>query len=396
VSTRPSLAVLVPTYNRQADVTALLRMLATDPDARSAGVTVLVADNASPDGTVDAIRAVQADYPEMPLELHEHGENLGGIANVCWLIENAPEVDYVWVMGDDDLPVPGAVGAVLDALRERPVALLHLPHTFESDGQVKARSTSPERTEYYGSSRDLSRVYHHWVTFLSASVLDRRALVRAMHEVPTTNPWAPHIWYLNAGYDRDCAVLAGPLVRGGMEIAWEAERVEFLTQGLIEAFDEGLGRVMDEREFAQYIDDFYPDVGREPWEHMPIELLIDAFERFPHSRELRGMLFAAARRHSRADALRALDAAARGAGAGEAADALVAAGEELFGSGDSRGAAARFRAALNELPTCAEAWNDLGVALHVLGDPAAADAFGTALLVEPGDSDALANLALLA
>ena len=392
-STRPSLAFLIPTYNRAGHVTALLRTLAADPGVRDAGAPVLVADNHSSDGTPDAVRALRAEFPWLDVRLREHPENIGPIRTLGWLIDNAPPVDYVWLLGDDDAPLPGAVRKVLDVLAGRPVDLLHLPHTFEADGAVAARSTCPPQTEYFPSSRELSLVYHHWVTFLSASVVRREPLRDAARELPTLNEWAPHIWYLNAARDSECAVYGEPLVRGGMDISWHATRATILTERLVEAYDEGLDRVMSERDFAQYLDDFYPDVGREPWSQVPIESLVAALERFPHSRELRGMLFASARAQDRADALAALDAAARRAGAGDDAAAAVADGEARFAGGDLLGAVQRFRAAVHELPTCTEAWNDLGVVLHALGDPGASDAFGVALSIDPRNDDARANLA---
>ena len=390
---RPSLAFLVPTYNRAPHVTQLLRTLAADGDVRDERVCVLVGDNASEDGTPDAIRAVAAECPHLDVRLHEHGQNLGATGNVSWLAQNAPAVDYVWCLGDDDAPLPGAVGKVLDCLAERPVSLLHLPHTFETEHGVAARSICPEETVYYASSRELSRVYHHWVTFVSAAVVQRDALAAAARELPTLSEWAPHIWFLNAGRDAECAVYGESLVRGGMDITWHATRTEILTSRLIEAYDEGLDRVMDDRDFAQYLDDFYPDVGRESWAQIPIETLIAAHARFPDSRELRGILFELARTTRNTDALQALDAAARGTGAGEAAAAAVAEGEERFGAGDLHGAVERFRAALGELPTWTEAWNDLGVVLHALGDPTARQAFDVALMIDPQNDDAQANLA---
>ena len=392
MSERPTLAFLIPTYNRLPYITQLLQTLAADPDVRAARTPILVADNASEDGTPDAVRAIAAEHPHLDLRLREHRENIE-MYTLHWLAENAPEVDYVWFFGDDDVPTPGAVGKVLDTLAARPVKMLHLPHTFEKEGRVHARSVCPSETTYYPSSRELSRVYHHWVTFIPATVVQRDALAAAARELPTLNAWAPHIWYLNAGRDGECATHGEYLVRGGMDIAWHATRAEILTTTLIEAYDEGLDRVMDDDDFAQYLDDFYPDVGREPWAQVPLEVLIAAVERFPQSRELRAILFALARTTRRTDALQVLDAAARSTGAGEAAAAAVAEGEERFGAGDLHGAVERFRAALGELPTCTEAWNDLGVALHALGDRTAAQAFDVALMIDPQNDDALANLA---
>ena len=72
-----------------------------------AGVPVLVADNASPDGTAAMVRGLQAELSGFDLRLHVQPENVGPIANVRWLVEHAPETDYVWMLADDDLPVTG-------------------------------------------------------------------------------------------------------------------------------------------------------------------------------------------------------------------------------------------------------------------------------------------------
>jgi hypothetical protein len=384
---RPSLAFLIPTYNRVGHVEGLLRALAADPDVE----TILVADNGSVDETAAAVRAIQAEHPALDLRLQLHGENIGPVANVSWLIEHAPEVDYLWILGDDDRPQPGAVAYVLDALAQRPVTLLHLPHTFERDGHVAAASKCPEAYEVFPGSRDLSLAYHHWVTFISANVVERGALQRACREVPTVNEWGPHIWFLNAAIEAPCAVLPRSLVAGGMDTTWHATRVPILTDRVVESFDVGLHRVMDETDFARYLDDFYPDVGREPWAHVPLERLAAALRRFPASRELRRMLFDNACAQGRRDALAELDAIARAAGAGEAAARLVVDGEDHFARGGTYVAVQCFNAALAELPTLVEAWNDLGVALHAVGDPSAARAFDVALTIDPADADALAN-----
>lgn len=393
---QPSLSICVPTYNRAGPLERLLRFLAADPAVRD-GVPVLVSDNASPDGTAELLGRLERELPELDLRVHVQPENVGAVKNTGWLFTHAPETDYVWCLADDDLPVPGGVRRVLALLAEYRPRWLHLPHQWESQGRVVLASPCPSNVERFPGSRELFLAYHHWLTFISASVVERAALARTVEAVETENEWAPLIWYVNAGRDGLCAVAGERLVVGTAGTSWDDKRVVVLTDRVIEAFDDGLARVVTAAEYGLTLDGRY-EHGQffDCWSATPLEKLIAAVERFPTSRQLRAFLWMLARQQGRSDAIAALDRAARTVGAHAEAQRLVEAGEALFEAGDVAGAAEAFEAALRELPTYAPAWNDLGVALHALGREGAIEAFRTALQLEPDDVDARANLAALA
>ena len=78
------------------------------------------------------------------------------------------------------------------------------------------------------------------------------------------------------------------------------------------------------------------------------------------------------------------------------AEQLVAAGEELFASGSMLEAAQRFLKAVELDPRSVQGWNDLGVALHGMGEAREAmTAFRTALGIDPNNEDAASNMAAL-
>jgi hypothetical protein len=392
---RPTLSICVPTYNRAGPLEGLLRCLAADPEVQ-AGVPVLVADNGSPDGTAELLARLQRELPLLDLRVHRQPGNIGAVANTGWLFVNAPETDYVWCLADDDEPVPGGVGAVLDLLAEHRPRWLHLPHRWESDGVVRLASPCPPVLDVFPTSRELFLAYTHWLTFISASVVEREALARAAEEHPTQNEWAPLIWYVLAGRDAPCMVADRLLVVGTAGTSWDDKRVTVLTDRVVEAFEEGLREVVTAEEYGRTLDGRYENgLFFECWQASPIEKLVAAVERFPSSRQLRAFLWALAREQGRPDAIAVLDRASRSVGAGEEATRLVSQGEERFAAGDAAGAAEAFVAALRELPTFPQAWNDLGVALHALGQPGARDAVETALALDPGDEDARANLAAI-
>jgi glycosyltransferase involved in cell wall biosynthesis len=385
---RPLLAFAIPTYNRAAE---LAELLATLEHELTGDELILVSDNASPDRTREVLD--EAAGRGLPLLVHRQDENVGGVRNVHWLLENAPEADYVWCLGDDDRPGPGAVAEVVQLLREEHPAWLHLPHSWADEtGRTVNASPVPAALERHSGSGDLYRAHGHWLTFLSASVVARDALRDAARSHPTDNAYAPLVWFFRAALDGVCLVPPARLVSGSAEISWSDRRAEYVTRHYVGLFDEAISLALSADEFATSLDHLYAsDDFLRFWREQPVEELVVAVERFPASRLLRRFLWELGRGDPAL--VGRLDTAARSAGAAEASAELVADGEQRFGTGDTEGALGAFRQALLELPTSTAAWNDLGVALHALGRPGARDAFEQALALDPEDEDARANLA---
>ena len=118
----PRLSLCILTINRvtllSAALESALREAATVPGD---SVEILVSDNGSTDGTAELVAAFQARWPS--LRYFRFPGNVGFDANYLNCMEQA-RGDYVWIMGDDDAWVPGAVATVLRALEAGPDALL--------------------------------------------------------------------------------------------------------------------------------------------------------------------------------------------------------------------------------------------------------------------------------
>lgn len=103
-------AAVVVTYNRLPLLRQCLHALTSQnvsPDA------IWVIDNASTDGTEEAVRALSVPG----LEYRNTGRNLGGAGGFCYGIREAALAGYdaLWLMDDDTLPEPGALEALLRA-----------------------------------------------------------------------------------------------------------------------------------------------------------------------------------------------------------------------------------------------------------------------------------------
>lgn len=110
---RPRVVAVVVTYNRRE---LLLESLAAlDAQARRPDAVVVV-DNASTDGTADAVRAFGHDG-SVPVTLHVLDRNTGGAGGFAFGIAAALRTgaQLIWLMDDDTVPEPDALAALLDA-----------------------------------------------------------------------------------------------------------------------------------------------------------------------------------------------------------------------------------------------------------------------------------------
>lgn len=106
------LRIVISTYNRRDFVMANVQWLLDRVIRGQPDVGLMVVDNASTDGTAEALERFAAD----PVQVIVNPANTGMLGNmrVCAQI---PGAEYVWLIGDDDFIVPEAVEALLSALK---------------------------------------------------------------------------------------------------------------------------------------------------------------------------------------------------------------------------------------------------------------------------------------
>jgi glycosyltransferase involved in cell wall biosynthesis len=387
--TRPLLAICIPTYNRAEPLGRLLDRL-RDELGDATDVAVVVSDNASTDGTRQLLAATAERMPS--LRVHRQPENLGAHANHVWLVEHAPDCEYLCIFGDDDEPEPGAVAYVHDLLEEHRPAWLHLPHRFvHPDGRVKVESRRPERPELHADPGRMWVAQYHWLTFLSASVVRRDALRAAAATSPTRNMFFPFVWFFAASLDGPCVVADRLLVSGSTDISWSARMAEAMTRHFVGLYDEAMRDHVTPEEFGRTLDAHYTHEHYWCWKDAGIDYLVETVRRFPGSRVLRRYLWTLGREVGDPRGVAEVAAASAAAGDDAVARALVAEGEAAFGNGDAAAAAQLFTRALEAAPAYAEAWNDLAVALHAMGSEQARVAVATAVELDPADENAWQN-----
>jgi hypothetical protein len=134
----PILSIAVPSYDRPAALNDLLTSLAREIAACPPGlVEVCITDDASPDPEAFETALMFAEQHDFA-SLHVQASNVGIERNV--LAAGIPcSGEYLLLIGNDDILVPGALSTILADLRTRPAPLyLYSKRRINLDGSPRA------------------------------------------------------------------------------------------------------------------------------------------------------------------------------------------------------------------------------------------------------------------
>ena len=177
--TTPTLTIAIPTYNRADCLQLLLDTLRVELRGLEGRIAVVIGDNASTDRTADVTHAFAASWHDT--EIVRHPDNLGMDGNFCGCAERV-RTPWFWMFGDDDLPRPGAIRALLELVEREQPDLVYLA----SDWQSNLADNDPA----------------HPVGALQAVALDRLTFARR------TNVW---LTYLSGMIVRSTSLLQDPV-----------------------------------------------------------------------------------------------------------------------------------------------------------------------------------------
>ena len=112
---RPLLSICIPTYNRAPFLAELLEALLPQLTPARPDVELVLSDNASTDSTAAVIASFR--IRGLPLRVSRNQENLGADENFlrCHALARGC---YLWLLGDDDLPMPNAIPQLLSLLEQ--------------------------------------------------------------------------------------------------------------------------------------------------------------------------------------------------------------------------------------------------------------------------------------
>ncbi|MGM9481902.1 glycosyltransferase family 2 protein [Roseateles sp. NT4] len=163
--TAPLLTIAIPTFDRNEvlaqTVAALLPQLGPD-------VSLVIRDNASPRPVAQTLAELVAGAD---VRIVRNPWNIGGNANILRCLETC-ETEWLWILGDDDLPDADAVARVLGDVRAAHADLVGVNYRSELyDRRLDLELRGGD--DFLARMDSLSNVL-----FLSASVLRAPALQR--------------------------------------------------------------------------------------------------------------------------------------------------------------------------------------------------------------------------
>jgi len=116
------LTIAIPTYNRNQILAANLAALLPQLREHAAECRVHLFDNCSPVPVAETIKPLLDEFPEVDCTLTRNIVNVGGNANIMHCFEEC-QTEWIWVLGDDDQVVDGAIATVLCSLQRYPDAM---------------------------------------------------------------------------------------------------------------------------------------------------------------------------------------------------------------------------------------------------------------------------------
>lgn len=165
------LTIAIPTYNRPAQLRATLEVVLPQVLA-SPEADLLVLDNHSQTPAETVLRALLPE-PHPRVQVVRHPVNIGGNANIMRCFERCT-ADWLWVLGDDDLPAADAVATILrDAAGSHQYAYYHVPRIR----RPAFRPAEPETVEgcRFEELLEYFRGGYQQLLFLSAAVFRMEA-----------------------------------------------------------------------------------------------------------------------------------------------------------------------------------------------------------------------------
>ena len=117
---KPLLSICIPTLNRGALLKIILENLERELTGHFDQIEIVVADNASTDNTAEIVQK-----SSLPIVYGRQESTVGFARNVLFSTAGLASGEFAWVIGDDDLVLPGGITRVLNSIHDAPDVNYH-------------------------------------------------------------------------------------------------------------------------------------------------------------------------------------------------------------------------------------------------------------------------------
>src|SRR5882724_6455795 len=232
---RPKLSICITTYNRAAWLEVNLRNLARLWPTPDVDVEIVVCDNASTDHTSAVVNPYlgRADFNYI-----RNAKNVGMLGNLRVTASHA-RGEYVWILGDDDLVLPGTIERVLKKINDHAgTALVYLNYSYTrlddagavSDLDKFLLESTPilaPGQDKHGTIREICAQSENFFTAIYCLVFRRDHALRAYTQNTDGRPFStlltciPTTYYvLNNMMDEQACWIGEPMLVVNMNVSW--------------------------------------------------------------------------------------------------------------------------------------------------------------------------------
>jgi glycosyltransferase involved in cell wall biosynthesis len=216
------LTIAIPTYNRSALLTATVKELL--PQLTNKCKLVIV-DNASPDPVANVIKDLIVNYPEAEIQIHRNRFNVGGACNQMRCFELC-DTEWLWILGDDDVPSPYAIQNIFEEMEEHSECVFY---NFVCPAlRVENKLQNRAKTIVTNGLAEFVNELDHFssIQFMSLSVYRVDAFIPYFHRgIEFSYSQQGHIAMILMGIDNQCRACFSkkdiiPVHGGGLDKAW--------------------------------------------------------------------------------------------------------------------------------------------------------------------------------
>lgn len=252
LSTRPKLSICITTYNRAEWLrVCLLNLARLIPEPREE-IEILVVDNTSTDHTPEIVEPYvrRSDFRSI-----RNRENVGMLGNLR-VTADAARGEYVWIIGDDDLPAPGSIEAIIAAIENNDdAALIYLNYAYTREDNARmvtdldayfASSTpiTPSAPDRSATIAALSTQNENFFTAIYCLVFRRDHALRAYTQDTSGRPFStmrtciPTTYHVLHHMMHEKGVWLGkPQIVVNMNVSWLKYASIWILERIPEAFD---------------------------------------------------------------------------------------------------------------------------------------------------------------
>lgn len=126
------ISIIVPFYNVEKYIEQCIKSLCNQ-DIPNDQYEIICVNDCSPDNSVEIVKKLQKEYPQIRLVEHSKNKKLGGARNTGLHLAKG---DYIWYIDSDDYVQTNVLGRVRDILLAEEIDFLHFNYNELQDGNI--------------------------------------------------------------------------------------------------------------------------------------------------------------------------------------------------------------------------------------------------------------------